>query len=182
MNKVQLKSYNNDWYKSGNPLKKSLWYFINSLFFNTSLPFPFSFKKTLLTAFGANIGQSVVIKPNVNIKYPWLLNIGSNVWIGENVWIDNLAKVTLGDNVVLSQGVYLLTGSHNYKKETFNLIIGKIVLEDGVWIGAKAIVCPDVTCYSHSVLAVGSTATKDLEPYTIYQGNPATEIRKRVIT
>ena len=182
MNKVQLNKYNNNWYKSGSPLKKSLWYLINSLFFNTFLPFPFSFKKILLTTFGAKVGQSVVIKPNVNIKYPWFLNIGSNVWIGENVWIDNLAKVTLGDNVVLSQGAYLLTGSHNYKKESFDLIIAKIVLEDGVWIGAKATVCPDVTCHTHSVLAVGSTATKDLEPYTIYQGNPATEIRKRVVT
>jgi putative colanic acid biosynthesis acetyltransferase WcaF len=176
---VKLNQYNNDHYKPGNPLKKILWYFTNMFFFKTLLPFPSSFKNRLLRLFGANIGNGVVIKPDVNIKYPWFLEIGDNCWIGEGVWIDNLAAVKIGSNVVLSQGAYLLTGSHDYKQETFDLILGEIVLEDGVWIGAKAIVCPGVTCKSHSVLAVGSVATKDLDAYTIYQGNPAIFKRMR---
>ena len=53
--------------------------------------------------FGASVGKGVIINPRVNIKYPWKLVIGSNVWIGEKVWIDNLADVTIGDNVCLSQ-------------------------------------------------------------------------------
>jgi putative colanic acid biosynthesis acetyltransferase WcaF len=53
------------------------------------------------------------------------------------------------------------------------------VLEDGSWVGAKAIVCPGVTLHSHSVLSVGAVATRNLEPYTIYAGNPAVEVRKR---
>lgn len=182
MNSVRLNNYRNDGYKPGNPLKISLWYLLSILFFKTSLPFPSSLKVAILKLFDAKIGSGVVIKPSVNIKYPWFLKIGSDVWIGENVWIDNLANVKIGKNVVLSQGAFLLTGSHNYKKETFDLILGEIVLEDGVWIGANATVCPGVTCNSHSVLAVGSIATKDLESYTIYQGNPASGKRKRVIT
>jgi putative colanic acid biosynthesis acetyltransferase WcaF len=75
----------------------------------------------------------------------------------------------------------LLCGNHNYKKTTFDLIIGKIVLEDGAWIGAQSIVCPNVTCKTHSILAVNSVATNDLEPYTIYRGNPAKAIRERII-
>ncbi|MBL7884268.1 MAG: colanic acid biosynthesis acetyltransferase WcaF, partial [Bacteroidia bacterium] len=66
-----------------------------------------------------------------------------------------------------------------YKKEIFDLIVGDITLEQGVWIGAKATVCPGVTCKSHSVLAVGSVATTDLDTYSIYQGNPAKKIRER---
>jgi len=151
-------------------------------FFKTMLPFPSSFKNRLLRWFGAKVDNGVVIKPNVNIKYPWFLEIGNDCWIGEGVWIDNLAKVTIGSNVVLSQGSYLLTGSHDYKKETFDLVLGEIVLEEGVWVGAKATVCPGVTCKSHAVLAVGSVATKDLEAYGIYQGNPAEKKRERVIT
>ena len=142
------------------------------------LPFPSSFKTKLLTLFGAKVGTGVVIKPNVNIKYPWFLDC----WIDEGVWIDNLALVKIGSNVVLSQGAYLLTGSHDYKKESFDLVLGEVVLEDGVWIGAKATVCPGVTCHSHSILAVGSVATKDLDAYGIYQGNPAAMKRERVIT
>ena len=181
MNKVQLNQYNNDHYQPGSTGKKTLWYFTNMFIFKTMFPFTSSFKVKLLKLFDAKIGDGVVIKPNVNIKYPWFLEIGSNVWVGENVWIDNLAKVTIGSNVVLSQGSYLLTGSHDYKKETFDLILDEIVLEEGVWIGAKATVCPGVTCKSHSVLAVGSVATNDMEAYGIYQGNPAVFKRERVI-
>ena len=123
------------------------------------------------------IGKGVVIKPSVNIKYPWKLIVGDHVWIGENVWIDNLAEVFISDNVCISQGAMLLTGNHNYKLSTFDLIIGTITLEDGVWIGAKSVVCPGVKCASHSVLTVGSIATKNLEPYIIYQGNPAIKIK-----
>ena len=61
------------------------------------------------------------------------------------------------------------------------MILGEITLEDGVWIGAKATVCPNVTCKSHSVLAVGSITTKDMEEYGVYQGNPAVLKRKREI-
>ena len=181
MNEVKLNQYSNDTYKHGSAVKKLLWYFTNMIFFKTMLPFPSSFKVKLLRAFGAEVGEGVVIKPDVNIKYPWFLEIGDDCWIGEGVWIDNLAKVTIGSNVVLSQAAYLLTGSHDYKKESFDLMLGEIILEEGVWIGAKATVCPGVTCYSHSVLAVGSVATKDLEAYSIYQGNPAVKKRERVI-
>ena len=131
--------------------------------------------------FGAKIGKGVVLKPGINIKYPWNLEIGDFTWIGENVWIDNLVPVYIGANVTLSQGAMLLTGSHDYKAHTFDLLVKQIKLEEGTWIGAQAIVCPGVTCYSHSVLAVGSIATKDLVPYFIYQGNPAEKKRPRII-
>lgn len=181
MNTVKINQYNNDWYNPGSTFRKMFWYFTNMFFFKTMLPFPSSFKVKLLKFFGGKVGKGVVIKPDVNIKYPWFLEIGDYCWIGEGVWIDSLTNIKLGDNVVLSQGAYLLTGSHDYKKETFDLVLGNIFLEDGVWIGAKATVCPGITCKSHSVLSVGSTATKDLEAYSIYQGNPATKKRGRII-
>ena len=179
--RVDLSKYKNEWYQPGNVFKRISWYFVNMIFFKTLFPFPSSLKIKLLRLFGAKVGKNIVIKPNVNIKYPWFLEIGNNCWIGEEVWIDNLAFVRMGENVVISQGAYLLTGSHNYKKEAFDLIIKEIILEDGVWIGAKAIVTPGVRCKTHSVLSVGSVATKDLEAYGVYQGNPALFKRKREI-
>jgi putative colanic acid biosynthesis acetyltransferase WcaF len=181
MKTVKLKNYDNSWYEPGGALKRVAWYFVNMFFFSTMLPFPSGFKVRLLRLFGAEVGENVVIKPSVNSKYPWFLRIGSDVWIGENVWIDSLADITIGDDVVLSQGAYLLTGSHDYKSEAFDLVTKPIVLENGVWIGAQATVCPGVRCESHSVLAVGSVATKDLDAYGIYQGNPAQKKRERTI-
>ncbi|MBS1735476.1 MAG: WcaF family extracellular polysaccharide biosynthesis acetyltransferase [Bacteroidetes bacterium] len=177
--KTDLAAYNNAWYRPGNPIKRACWYFVNTVFFRTSF-FPFSgFKVFLLKLFGAKAGQNILIKPAVNIKYPWFLKLGNNVWIGEEVWIDNLGMVSIGDNVCLSQGSMILSGNHDYTKPGFNLIIKEIMLEDGVWIGAKAIVCNGVVCKSHSVLLVGSVAVRCLEAYGIYQGNPAVKVKDR---
>ncbi len=179
---TDLSKYDNSWYLKPPFLKNLLWFITNSIFFNSFLPVPMSFKSMIMRAFGAKIGKSVVIKPGVNIKYPWLLSVDNYVWIGERVWIDNLVEVNIGESACLSQGAMLLTGNHDYTLSTFDLRVGKIVIEAGAWIGAKAVVCPGVTCKSHSVLAVGSVATKDLEPYSIYQGNPAVFVKKRNIT
>lgn len=179
--KTDLSTFSNDWYKPGNIFKRGLWYCFNVAFLlNRYNPFGWS-KKLVLRMFGAKIGKGVIIKPAVNIKYPWKLEIGDHSWIGENVWIDNLGKVKIGAHCCVSQGALLLCGNHNYKKSTFDLIVGDITLEDGVWIGAKAIVTGGVYCRSHALLTAGSVATKGLDAYQIYQGNPAVAIRERKV-
>lgn len=178
--KTDLSKFNNDWYKPGSKYKILLWFIVNRLIINTYLPIPVFFKCLILRIFGAKIGKGVMIKPKVNIKYPWFLEVGDYAWIGENVWIDNLGKVFIGANACISQGVLLLTGNHDYKKETFDLILKDIIIEDGVWIGAKSVVCQGVICKSHSVLGVNSVATKNLDSYSVYQGNPAQFVRIRI--
>ena len=179
--KTDLSKYNNDWYKTGGSLiKRILWYIVNAIFFNSAFPIN-SFKCFLLRLFGAEIGKGVVIKPFVNIKYPWLLKIGHYVWVGEKVWIDNLGLVVLHNNSCISQGALLLCGNHHYKKVSFDLIVGNITIEEGAWVGAKCVVCPGVKIGTHSVLTVNSVATKSIEPWSIYQGNPAQKIKNRVI-
>lgn len=180
---TDLSKFNNDWYdQKAGKLKQIVWFLTNSLIINNYLPIPVVLKLAVLRLFGAKIGKGVMIKPMVNIKYPWFLEIGNYVWIGETVWIDNFVKVTIEDNACISQGAMLLTGNHDYKKSNFNQIVGEIYIEKGAWIGAKTVVCGGVRCMSHSVLAVGSVTSKNLEPYTIYQGNPAQAIRIRVIS
>ena len=99
---VDLSKYNNSYYKPGSVFKRVIWYFTNSLLFKSSW-FPFIKPKVfLLRAFGAKVGKNLVIKNNVNIKYPWKLEIGNHCWIGEEVWIDNLHSVIIMDNVCLS--------------------------------------------------------------------------------
>lgn len=169
-------------YKGGPAFKSVIWYVINYYIFDTSFPWPYGFKSWLLNLFGARIGSNVVIKTKVRIKYPWRLTIGHHCWIGESVWIDNLANVRIGNNVALSQGAMLLTGNHDYSASDFPYRLGEIVIHDGVWIGAQAVVCPGTICHSHSILTVNSVASKQLEPYGIYAGNPAIRIRTRTIT
>jgi len=178
---VNLKNYNNDWFIPGSKVKIILWTLSSALFFRTSLPVPSSIKVVILKIFGANIGVGVVIKPSVNIKYPWRLSVGDYTWIGEDVWIDNLDTVNIGNDCCLSQGCYLLTGNHDFSSSTFDLMIAEINIENEAWVGAKSVVCPGVTLQRASILTVGSIATKNLEEFGVYQGNPAIKIKQRVI-
>jgi putative colanic acid biosynthesis acetyltransferase WcaF len=179
--KTDLASFNNSWYKPGkSALTRAIWYCVNLVFFRSFFPF-YDTKCFLLRLFGAKVGKGVIIKPHVSIKYPWKLVIENNVWIGEEVWIDNLGLVTLRSNSCLSQGSLILCGNHNYKKSSFDLVVGEITIDEGAWVGAKATVCPGVKMGSHSLLTVGSVATSNLEEYWIYQGNPAQKLRIREI-
>lgn len=178
---INLAQYNNSWYNPGPACKRSLWLVVNAVFFNNGLAVSNGLKCWLLRQFGAKIGKRVVIKPSVNIKYPWFLSVASDVWIGEKVWIDSLASIIIGNHVCISQGALLLTGNHDYKKSTFDLKLSPIIVEDGVWIGANAVVCPGVTCRSHAVLTVASVATRDLDAFSIYQGNPAKKVKQRIL-
>lgn len=154
-------------------MKRFLWYFVNALVIKNHLNPISGIRVKALRLFGAKIGRGVVIKPGVNVKYPWLLTVGDYSWIGEDVWIDNLAEVSIGSNCCLSQGAMLLCGNHNYRLPTFDLMVKPIIVEDGAWVGAKSVVCPGVTVGRDSILTVGSMATSNLEAGKIYQGIPA---------
>ncbi len=182
MEKVNLSKYDNSWYYPGrNVLIRLLWYYVNLFFLKSGVVISSKISILILRLFGAKIGKGVNIKPGVDIKYPWNLEVEEYTWIGENVWIDNLVKVKIGANACLSQGAMILTGNHNFNSSSFELIVGEIVLEDGVWIGAKSMVTNGVTCGEHSILAVNSVASKNLESRSIYRGNPAVKVGTRNI-
>ncbi len=161
--------------------KIGLWFAVNALVVKAQWNPFMGLKRALLRMFGAKIGKGLVVKNGVNVKFPWKLTVGDNCWLGENCWIDNLDRVTLGDNVCISQGATLLTGNHDYSRSNMPYRNAPIVVEDGAWIGAQSTVCPGVTVQRGAVLTVGSVATKDLEAHGIYQGNPARKIRERTI-
>jgi putative colanic acid biosynthesis acetyltransferase WcaF len=182
MLETDLSSYSNTNFHHGRSVIIRLtWMLVSRLFFQTNLPYPSSLKKALLRLFGAKVGKGVVIKQNLNLKHPWRLEVGDYTWIGEHVWIDNLVLVKIGSNCCISQGAFLLTGNHNYKSVKFDLMTSEINIENGVWIGAKSIVGPGVTCSSHSILVVGSATFNNMNAYSIYQGNPAQFKRTRKI-
>ena len=179
---VNLARYDNrGYYPGAGAIKRIVWYVVNALVFNSWL-LPLSHVKcVILRLFGASVGSGVVIKPRVNIKYPWYLSVGDHTWIGEGAWIDNLAWVRVGANVCISQEAYLLTGNHDYKDSAFGLITGEIILEEGAWVGARSIVCPGVHMGRESILAVASVLSKNARPNGIYRGNPAEWIRERTL-
>lgn len=183
MQHTDLSKFDNSWFDPGaGALKRLLWYLTNVVFIHSHALLPYSVKGGILRMFGAKVGKGVVIKPRVNIKYPWKLSVGDHTWVGEGVWIDNLDQVTIGANACISQGALILSGNHDFTQSTFDLIVKPIVIEDGAWVGAKSTVTQGVTIGSHAVLAVGSVASNDLESFGIYRGNPAVKVKERQIS
>ncbi len=171
---------NSDYQVGRSHLVWALWHFIGSPIVRSNLlPVP-PLKAAVLRLFGARIGRSAHIKPGLKVKFPWYLTVGDYCWIGEDAWIDNLAPVTIGSHVCVSQMAYLCTGNHDWKTRNLKFTRRPITLNDGCWIGARATVCPGVTVGAASVLAVGSVASRSIPPYEVWAGNPATFVRKRV--
>ena len=163
-------------------LKEALWIVVSLVLFRLC-PFSFSALKCfILRAFGAQVGKNVTIKPQVKITFPWKLTVGDHVWFGEECWLLNLEHISIGSHVCISQRAFLCTGSHDYKRASFNLITRQITVENGAWLGAGCWVGPGVIVGAHAVLTAGSVAAKNLEANGIYRGNPAELVKQRVIS
>ena len=179
---VDLSTYSvRDFNRGASKWREALWLLVSLILFRLCPVSLSSLKCSVLRAFGARIGVGVTFKPQVKITFPWRLTIGDHAWLGEECWLLNLEQITIGSNVCISQRAFLCTGSHNYKSSTFDLIVKPITLEDGCWLGAGCWVGPGVKVGSHAVLTAGSVATKELLPWSIYQGNPAVLVKPRVI-
>jgi len=180
--KVDLSKFNNTWYDPGRgSFTKSLWFLANALLLQNPLNPSSRLKAIVLRFFGAKVGKGVILKPSINVKYPWNLEIGDHSWIGEGAWLDSLGKITIGRNCCISQGAYFCTGNHDWSDTAFGLIVKPIIIENGAWVGARTTVLPGVKVGGHSIVTAGSTVSKDTEPYMIYAGNPAQLVKKRVL-
>lgn len=114
----------------------------------------------VLRAFGADIGSHVVFRPRTRVKFPWKLQIGSRSWIGEGAWFHNQDAIVIGADAVISQEVFLTTGSHAHRRD-MALITRPIVIEDGAWVTSRCIVLGGTTM-GRSSLA---------RPMTVVSGN-----------
>ena len=99
-------------YEKGRPMAiQALWFAVQNLIF-IKWWCPGWLRPVLLRAFGANVGEGVFIRHRVRVLWPWKLTLGDHCWIGEDAWLLNLEPIVIGNDVCLSQGVFLCTGSH----------------------------------------------------------------------
>jgi putative colanic acid biosynthesis acetyltransferase WcaF len=181
ISKVKLEAFNPKvgLDRCASKLKEIVWYLIKVVFFLSSIPFPSNSKVFILRCFGASIGKGVVIKPRVNIHFPWKLLIGNHVWIGEEAFLLNFEVLTIGNNVCVSQRAFLCGGNHNYKISSMPYRNGPITLNDGCWIGANSFIGPNVTVGEDTIVSAGSVVTQSLDENGIYRGNPVQFIKNR---
>ena len=123
---------------------------------------PLRVRIAVLRAFGADIGDGVLIRHNVRIHWPWKLTVGDHSWIGEDVWILNLEPVSIGSDVCVSQGVLLCTGSHDRRSATFEFDNAPITIGNGAWLAARSTVLRGVTVGEDAVIGACVTVPKDV--------------------
>ena len=165
--------------REASKMKEIIWYIIKMIFFISAFPYPSSFKRFILRSFGAKVGKGLIIKPRVNIHFPWKLTVGDDVWIGEEAFLLNFEPLVIGNNVCISQRAFLCGGNHNYKMPSMPYRNGSITLEDGCWIGANCFVGPNLIIGVDTVVSAGSVVTKSLNSNGIYRGNPVEFIKNR---
>jgi putative colanic acid biosynthesis acetyltransferase WcaF len=180
--RVDLSATSNRDYLPGKSLLiRAAWILIEALTIANPILTSYRFKRMILRFFGARIGKGLIIKPGVHVKYPWRLRIGDNCWIGERVWVDNMEDVSIGNNVVISQGAYICTGNHDWSDPGMGLSPRPVVIEDGAWIGAFARISPGRRLAEDSIVTIGAVLLTNTEPSGIYAGNPAEFVRWRTI-
>lgn len=157
-----------------------LWRTINTFLFKTSPDFIPGFRNFILRFFGAKIGKGVKIKSSAKIHYPWKLKVGDYSWIGYNCDLYNLGELEIGSHVSIAHNVTICGSSHDINKKSFDIIkLGKIQIQDEVWIANNVFVGPEVIIKKGAVMGANSSTFKNLEEGIIYVGNPAKPLKKR---
>lgn len=105
--------------------------------------------------------------------------MGRACWLAEDAWLDNLALITLGDRVCLSQGAYLCTGNHDFRSPGFDLRLGPITIGPDAWIAARAVLAPGTVIGHSAVVALGAVVSGSVPPGAIVRGNPAAVVGQR---
>ena len=136
----------------------------------------------LLRLFGARIGKGCVIKPSCLIWAPWNLELKDRVALDDKVLCYTVAKITIGSHTAISRETFLCSASHDIASRSRELIHAPIEVGSKVWIAARAIILPGVTVGEGAVVGAGSVVARDVPPWTVVAGNPAREIKKRVLT
>lgn len=176
---MRLRDYTTEGFDRGQPIWfEALWFLAKCIFFLNPIPWPSRLRVALLRAFGAKIGQGVVVRSQVNISFPWRLTVGDDVWIGEEILILSLAQVTLESNVCLSQRAFLCTGSHRFRGPNFNLVTKPITVRSRSWVAAQAFIGPGVEIGEGSLVSAGSIVLENVPPNTMVRGNPATPVKR----
>ena len=164
-----------------NKLLRLVWNVVSVFLFR---PFPrscFGWRRLLLKCFGAKIGPGVRIYGSAKIYYPPNLNAEKNVVIGPDVDCYCVAPIILKANALISQYAFLCAATHDYTVPELPLVTQPITVESDSWVCADAFVGPGVTIGQGAVVGARACVFKDVSPWTVVAGNPAKEIKKRVL-
>src|SRR5258706_2609478 len=171
----------------GNKFLRAIWQLVWVVLYRPTPKVCHGWRSFLLRCFGAKIGSPAYIYPSSRVWAPWNLVMGNHSTLADGVNCYCIDKVTIGAYSAVSQFSYLCTASHDYldpailTQPQMPLVTGPITIGDRVWITTDVFVAPGVTIAEGAVVLARSSVFKDVPAWTVVGGNPAQEIRKRLL-
>lgn len=120
-------------------------------------------------------GEGTFINPPFYCDYGSHIEVGDNFFANYNCSIIDVAKVTIGDNVMLAPNVAIYTAGHPIHPDSRNSAYEygiKVTIGSNVWIGGNVVINPGVTIGDNVVIGAGSVVTRDIPANVVAAGNP----------
>ncbi len=162
-----------------NRMARLAWGLVYLLLYRISPRPMHAWRSMLLRLFGARIGPGCHFYPTGKIWAPWNLICEDCCTLADGAEIYNPSPIYLESHCILSREAYLCGATHDYQHPDFPMISYPMRLGAYSWICARASVSPGVNVGVGAVLGLGSVATHDLDPWTVYSGVPAVPVKTR---
>lgn len=167
----------------GTKVKRALWNVCCLFLFRPFVTGLFRlWRLSVLKAFGADVDWQSNVYASAKIWAPWNLEMHRGSCLGPDVICYNQERVTLEENVTVSQYSYLCTAGHetdSVNTASDGLIISGITLKKNSWIGTRAFIGMGVIVGENAIVGATASVYKDVEENTIVGGNPAKIIKRR---
>ncbi|MDQ3524034.1 MAG: putative colanic acid biosynthesis acetyltransferase [Chloroflexota bacterium] len=138
-------------------------------------------RRLLLRVVRASVGRDVRIDPSARIEIPRNLTIGDHASIGADAWVYNLGPVSIGARATVSHLAHLCAGTHDYELPSLPLLRLGIDIGPDAWICAEAFLGPAIRVGAGAVVAARAVAVRDVPPWTVVAGNPASAVKPRTL-
>lgn len=168
-------------YTMGNRLFRGIWTLTWLLLASWTPPPMHQWRRILLRLFGAKVAPTSLVYGSAKIWYPPNLELGHCSMIARLATVYSVEKVTLAEYAVVSQGANLCTAGHDVEDVDFQTVARPITIGRRAWIATEAFVGPGVSVGEGAVLGARGCAFKNLDPWTVYGGNPAYPLKPRKI-
>lgn len=138
----------------------------------------------LLKSIATQCGDNVSIQPGVYLLNPEKVSFGNNVSVHPMCYLDASGEIIIGNDVSIAHGVTVMSTEHIFEDiykpiKDQGIIEQKTIINDNVWIGAKATILAGNKIGAGSIIAANAVVTKDVPNYTIVGGIPARTIKTR---
>jgi maltose O-acetyltransferase len=110
------------------------------------------------------------------------VSIDRGTIIGSRCFISTAGGLVIGQNVYLSPGVWLVTGTRDPDDPQFRTRYNPIVIDDFACIGARATIMGGITIGTGAIVRSGAVVLEDVEPFAVVEGAPARTVGRRALT